>query len=254
MIKRWATRWLWLFASLALVFGGAAAAMSPTATAPAIQPTAAKAAQQTHGCTPAPAGTELDVKVMGDSLMTNWGVHDTHPNQGWPQLVKAQGATHAWHVDIGPAVGATKITDFLPGGGGWWITECVRNSQPDIVTMDWRTNEQLANPIVTPAQLKANYLLLMDHILAVSPGTKFLLVNPPLNMYHESFNTPHTQEQYIAKMLEIRDERGTCWLDLRPFFDTSGNFAWTLLPDGIHPGRIGHRVFAQGLYGAMGAC
>ena len=55
MIKRWTTRWLWLFASLALVFGGAAAAMSPAATAPAIQPTAAKAAQQQYGCTPAPA-------------------------------------------------------------------------------------------------------------------------------------------------------------------------------------------------------
>lgn len=236
-----------LIAMIGIVGSGTAASAAPSNFE------VRKAAQTQYGCTPAPAGTQLKVSVMGDSLMTNWGVQDT-PDQGWPEKVKAQGATHAWHVDIGSAVGATKITDFLPGGGGWWITECVRNSQPDIVTMDWRTNEQLANPIVTPAQLKANYLQLMDHILAVSPGTKFLIVNPPLMMYPDAFRTPYTQEQYIAKMIEVRDERGTCWLDLRPFFDTSGSFAWEQLPDSIHPGKIGHRMFAIGIYEALHSC
>lgn len=199
-------------------------------------------------CGPTPAATSLRIAVMGDSIATAYGA--STPDRSWPVMLKTQGATHGWDVQL-HGVGSTTASQYLPGGPLFSVTETVRNAHPDVVTLDWRANEQLQGQ--TPAQLKTNLLALIDAIRSVSPATRFLIVNPPVLFYHGFYQTPATQADYTAKMWEVKQERGACWLDTRPFFPATGpdERSRTYLFDDIHPSDVGHSVFFAAVYTAL---
>ena len=237
-------RMLGLFAVMALVFGVTSAAT--LITLPANQ---VSAAAQAADCAPATKATTRKIAVMGDSIATTYGA--TTPERSWPELLKAQGATHGWAVTL-HGVGSSMASQYLPGGPLFWVTQQVRDAHPDLVTLNFRANEHLKGQ--TPAQLKTHLLALMDEIRKVSPNTQFLIFNPPVLWYHGFYTTPATQADYAAKMREAADERNACWLDLTPLFPSgSGPDAWTraFLFDDIHPGDVGHRAFYAAIYTAM---
>jgi lysophospholipase L1-like esterase len=233
-----------LFAAMALVFGVISAAT--LITLPARQ---VSAAAEATDCAPATKATSRKIAVMGDSIATTYGA--STPERSWPELLKAQGATHGWAVTL-HGVGSSMASQYLPGQQLFWVTQQVRSAHPDLVTLDFRANEHLKGQ--TPAQLKASLLALMDAIREVSPNTQFLIFNPPVLWYHGFYTTPATQADYAAKMREAADERNACWLDLTPLFPSgSGPDAWTrtFLFDDIHPGDVGHRAFYAAIYTAM---
>lgn len=233
------TRLLGLAAVLALVFGGAAAATQP------VEPVAS----QVSGCAPAPQATSRKIAIMGDSITTTYGA--SAPERSWPELLKAQAATHGWAVTL-HGVGGSTASQYLPGGQLNWIADQVRSAQPHLVTLDFRANEHLQGQ--TPAQLKTNLLALIDYIRATSPNTQFLIINPPTLWYHGFYVTAATQADYTAKMWEVANERDGCWLDLKPLFpsgDGPNALTRTYLPDDIHPGDVGHRMFFGVIYTAM---
>jgi lysophospholipase L1-like esterase len=198
-------------------------------------------------CTPAPPAAGHIVTAMGDSLTTPYGA--SIPERAWPNMLKAQMEPQGWTVNL-HGIGSTMAEQYLPGGPLFHVTETVRNSHPDIVTMDWRANEQLQGR--TPAQLKTSLLALIDTIRQVSPDTQFLIINPPLMWYHE-FQSAQAQDAYAVVMREVSQERGTCWLDLRPFFPQTGpdTYSRSLLFDDIHPGDYGHAIFFAAISTAL---
>jgi lysophospholipase L1-like esterase len=228
--------------ALAVVAALLGVLFSATGSAPAAQ-------TRTQTCQPTPEGTALKIAIMGDSISTPLGA--SVPERSWPVMLQTQGATHGWGVTLN-ALGATHAGEYVPGGNLNWVAQNVRASQPDIVTMNFRTNEQVGFG-QSPAQLKANLLALMDFIRAESPNTRFVMINPPIMFYHVFNTTPATQADYIRALWEAGNERGACWVDLKPFFPTSGPDARSrvFLPDDIHPGDIGHAVFFAAIYTAL---
>lgn len=210
----------------------------------AVSPTAASAAS----CAPAPASTARKITVMGDSISTSYGA--STPERGWPEMLKTQGATHGWAVTA-KGQGGTMASQYLPGQPNFWITEQVRAAQPDIVTLNFRTNEQLQGQ--SSAQLKTALLGLMDAIRATSPNTQFLMINPPMMWYHGFYTTPETQADFTAKMWEAGNERGACWVSMVPAFPTSATDPRRaqFIPDDIHPSDAGHAIFFAAVYAAL---
>lgn len=205
-------------------------------------------AAQSGTCAPAPKSTTRKITIMGDSISTPYGT--TAPGYSWPEMLKTQGATHGWSV-ITQGQGGTMASQYLPGQPNFWITEQVRSALPDVVTLNFRTNEQLQGQ--SAAQLKTALLGLMDAIRSVSPNTQFLMINPPMMWYHGFFTTPETQADFTAKMWEAGNERGACFVDMKPAFPTSAQDPRraVLLPDDIHPSNAGHAVFFAAVYAAL---
>lgn len=207
------------------------------------------AAQGTGTCTPAPPNVTRRIAIMGDSLSTPYGA--STPERSWPVMVKNQAATHGWVVGL-HGIGSTTASRYLPGQDLYYVTEQVRNSDPDILVVSFRANEQLQGQ--TPDQLKTNLLALIDAVrdTPATADTQVLIWNPPLMWYH-AFASPSAQEAYIAKLWEVRAERNACWVDFRPFFPQSGpdTFSHKLLFDDIHYSDEAHATIATGNYHAL---
>lgn len=198
------------------------------------------ASAQTETCAPAPPTPGYDIKIMGDSITTSYGASTAA--KSWPVMLQAQAATRGWTVGL-HGIGSTMAEQYLPGGPHFDVTVAVRSSQPDLVLMDWRANEQLQGR--TPGELKTALTALIGQIKQVSPATKFMIVSPPVMWYHE-FESPAKQATYVDKMREVATEQGACWVDLRPYFETAGGpnaetQKW--LFDDIHLSDAGHKVF-----------
>lgn len=207
------------------------------------------AAAQAVSCAPAPQSTSRKIAIMGDSIMTEYGA--STPEKSWPRRLKAQGNTHGWQVTL-HGVGGSMASMYLPGGPYHWIAQQVRDAQPDVVTLDFRANEHIGSngqAKQTPAQLKTNMLALIDFIRATSPSTQFLIVNPPVLWYHEFYTTTYTQADFAVKMWEVAQERGGCWLDMRPFFSQTARDSD--LPDDIHPNDAGHGKYYAAVYSTL---
>lgn len=241
MIKK---KWLTPLAAAIAVFLFAVFGLAPTVQH--LRPETAVAAQSA-GCVPAPPSVSRKIAIMGDSLATTYGA--STPERSWPVMVKTQAATHGWSVTL-HGVGSTMASQYLSGGPQFAVTESVRNLHPDVVVLNFRANEQLNGQ--TPEQLKTNLIALIDTIREVSATTQFLIWNPPLMWYH-GFVSPQAQEAYIAKMWEVKVEKGTCWVDFRSFFPKSGPDAYsrTLLFDDIHYSDQAHATIAAGVYGDL---
>lgn len=210
------------------------------------QTRALTAAAQSASCAPAPRGTSRKIAIMGDSIMTEYGA--STPEKSWPRRLKAQASTHGWQVTL-HGVGGSMASMYLPGGPYHWIAQQVRDAKPDVVTLDFRANEHIGSngqAKQTPAQLKTNMLALIDFIREASPSTQFLVVNPPVLWYHEFYTTTYTQDDFAVKMWEVAQERGGCWLDMRPFFSQTAPDPD--LPDHIHANDDGHEKYLVGIY------
>lgn len=252
MIKRLANRWLWLLASLALVFSGAASACSGT-TAGAAQPMTPGA----RLCADVSTG-QVSLKIAGDSIMTHAGA--STQARGWPQLLQSTTAPKGWTVDTTPAVAGSKASDFVAGGQFASTITAIAAAHPTLVTLDWRTNEQwVPAPGVTPETLRTQYLAIIDTIRTESPSTSILVINPPKMALDDQGGidnyTVYTQAQYRAAMYDAAVLRGALWLDFSDpaFWPTGGALSRQLLPDGIHPGDAGHVVFASTVYAFLRA-
>lgn len=216
--------------------------------------TASASAAQGGTCAPAPKSTSRKIAIMGDSIMTTYRPapdNATPATLAWPNLLATQANTHGWQVSQ-HGVGGSMASMYLPGGPYHWVAQQVRDAKPHIVTLDFRANEQIGSngqAKQTPAQLKTNMLALIDFIRATSPNTQFLIVNPPVLWYHEFFTTTHTQADYAVKMWEVAQERGGCWLDMRPFFSQVAKDPD--LPDDIHANNRGHQKFYVAIYTAL---
>lgn len=204
--------------------------------------------QPTNSCAPVPRSTTRKITIMGDSISTPYGA--SAPERSWPEMLKARGATHGWAVTA-LGQGGTQANSYLPGQPNFWITEQVRSALPDVVTLNFRTNEQLQGQ--TAAQLKTALLGLMDAIRATSPSTQFLLINPPMMWYHGFYTTTETQADFTAKMWEAGSERGACFVDMVPAFPVSAQDPRRaqFLPDDIHPNDAGHAIFFAAVYTSL---
>lgn len=223
-------------ALLAIVAGAITTSTNSTNSAQLMLTTSAMATT----CAPAPPTPGYDIKIMGDSLTTPYGASSAA--KSWPVMLQAQAATRGWTVGL-HGIGSTMAEQYLPGGPHFDVTEAVRNSQPDLVLMDWRANEQLQGR--TPDELKTALGALIGQIKQASPATKFMIVSPPVMWYHE-FVSPAKQATYVDKMREVAQEQDACWVDLRPYFETDGGPSvetkkW--LFDDIHLSDAGHKVF-----------
>lgn len=197
------------------------------------------------------ATNSVKMQIMGDSIMTDTGA--TEVNRGWPKQFKDYMATKGWTVYTDKAVPGSKAFQYTPGGPLASITDNVRLSNPTLVTLNWRTNEQWNS--ISPTDMRNSYLSIIDTIRSTSPTTAFLIVNPPLMALDDQGGidnyTTWKQADYIAAMLDVKNQRDTMWLDLRPYFPTGGSYAASLLPDGIHPSNFGHTVIAHSLTSAL---
>lgn len=185
-------------------------------------------------CAPVPAVKKI--AIMGDSLTTSQGA--SAADKSWPAMLQERGAARGWVVGS-YGIGATLADEYEPGRNLFFVTETVRDWKPDLVLMDWRTNDQIHGR--TPEQLKASLLAIAGQIRAGSPTTKFMIVNPPLMWYHDLVS-PEKQRTYAAKMREAADELDGFYVDLEPFFPQTGP-SWAsraTLPDDIHPNDAGH--------------
>lgn len=185
-------------------------------------------------CSPAPAIKKI--AIMGDSLTTSQGA--SAADKSWPVMLQEYGAARGWVVGS-YGIGATLADEYEQGRNLFFVTQTVRDWKPDLVLMDWRTNDQIHGR--TPGQLKASLLAIADQIRVMSPSTRFMIVNPPLMWYHDLVS-PEAQRTYAAKMREAADELDGFYVDLEPFFPQAGP-SWAsraTLPDDIHPNDAGH--------------
>lgn len=193
------------------------------------------------------ATNQVKIQIMGDSIMTESGA--TEVGRGWPKQFKDYMATKNWTVYTDKARAGSKAVDFTTTGQFASITSDVRLSNPTLVTLDWRTNEQWNS--ISPSDMRAAYLNIIDSIRSTSPSTAFIIINPPLMALDDQGGidnyTTWKQAEYISAMWDVKVQRNTMWLDLRPYFPTGGAYAAQLLPDGIHPSNFGHTVVAHSL-------
>lgn len=197
------------------------------------------------------ATNSVKMQIMGDSIMTDTGA--TEVSRGWPKQFKDYMATKGWTVYTDKAVAGSKAFQFTSTGPLASVTDSVRLSNPTLVTLNWRTNEQWNS--ISPTDMRNSYLSIIDTIRSSSPTTAFLIVNPPLMALDDQGGidnyTTWKQADYIAAMMDVKAQRDTMWLDLRPYFPTAGSYANQLLPDGIHPSNFGHTVVAHSLTSAL---
>lgn len=193
------------------------------------------------------ATNQVVMQNMGDSIMTEAGASEV--NRGWPKQFKDYMATKNWTVHIDKARAGSFASDFTATGQHAAVTTQVRLSNPTLVTLNWRTNEQWNS--VSPADMRAAYLSIIDSIRSTSPSTAFIIINPPLMALDDQGGidnyTTWKQADYIAAMWDVKVQRNTMWLDLRPYFPTGGAYGAALQPDGIHSSNFGHSIIAHSL-------
>lgn len=201
------------------------------------------------------ATNSVVMQNMGDSIMTDAGASEVA--RGWPKQFKDYMATKNWTVYIDKARPGSKATDFTSMGAYSSVTTQVRESNPTLVTLNWRTNEQWNS--ISPSDMRTAYLAIIDSIRSTSPTTAFIIINPPLMALDDQGGidnyTTWKQADYIAAMWDVKTQRNTMWLDLRPYFPTSGAYGAALQPDGIHSSNYGHSIIAHALTSMLlGSC
>src|SRR5688572_2061261 len=80
------------------------------------------------------------MQIMGDSIMTHAGASEEA--RGWPKQFQDYMATKSWTVFTDKARAGSKAVDFTATGQYASVTSQVRQSNPTLVTLNWRTNEQ----------------------------------------------------------------------------------------------------------------